>query len=176
MIGKFILVDNTQAVAADSGVAHQRMRVGDYLRLQFLKLFICTRIARIYTDRTLFMAIISRYNRFREIRGIRVRIISRKIRVRLNDVVEIHEAQSCELLDILLSLASLESTGNGEERALGLERLAASLAIGGGECLELLIGEDEVGYSFKQARKRKLGGHVFENANVHFYRIVSCLT
>ena len=108
---QFILVDDSQTVAADSGVAHQRMRVGDDFRLQI-----------------------------REIR---------EIRVRLKDMIEIHKAQSCELLDVLLSLASLESTCHGEERTLGLECLAASLAIGGGECLELLIGADEVGYSFK---------------------------
>ena len=138
MIGKFILIDDSQAIAADRGVAHQRMRVGDDFRLQI-----------------------------REIR---------EIRVRFEDMVEIHKAQSCELLDVLLSLSALESTRHGEELALGLEGLAASLAIGGGECLQLLIGADEVGYSFKQAWEWELGGHVFENANVHFYRIVSCLT
>ena len=119
---QIITIDNTQAVAADCGVAHKRMRVSDYLRLQLLT----------YCD-----------------------------------MVEIYEAQSCECLDVLLSLASLEGAGDGEELAFGLEGLAASLAIGGGECLELLIGSDEVCHSFKQARKRELGGHVFENANVH---------
>lgn len=130
---QFILVDYSQAVSADGGIAHQCMRVSDDLCLQI-----------------------------REIR---------EIRVRLEDMIEIHEAQSCELLDVLLSLASLESTGYGEEWALGLECLAACLAIRGGECLDFLIASDEVGYSFKQALKRELGGHVFENTNVH---ILSC--
>ena len=131
----FVFVDNSQAIAANRGIAHQRMRVGDDLRLQI-----------------------------REIR---------EIRVRLKDMVEIHKAQSCELLDVLLSLSSLESTRHGEERTLGLECLAACLAIGGGECLDFLIGSDEVGYSFKQARKRKLGGYVFENADVHIFSMLS---
>ena len=138
---QFIFVDDSQAVAADRGVAHQRMRVGDDFRLQI-----------------------------REIR---------EIRVRLKDMIEIHKAQSCETLDVLLSLSSLESTCHGKELTLGLECLAASLAIGGGECLELLIGSDEVGYSFKQAWKWELGGHVFENANVHLFQCfmlsVQCL-
>ena len=132
-LGQFILVDDTQAVAADCGVAHQRVRVGDDFRLQFLQ-----------NLRRFFAVEFFTYY-----------------------VVEVHEAQSCELLDVLLSLSSLENTRHGEEWALGLECLAASLAIGGGECLDFLIGADEVGHSFKQARKRELGGHVFENANVH---------
>ena len=138
---QFILVDDSQAIAANRGVAHQRMRVGDDLRLQI-----------------------------REIR---------EIRVRLKDMVEIHEAQPCETLDVLLSLSSLENTSHGEELAFGLECLAACLAIGGGERLQFLIGADEVGYSFKQARKRKLGGHVFENTDVHLFQClmlsVQCL-
>ena len=138
---QFVLVDDSQTVAADCGVAHQRMRVGDDLGLQL-----------------------------REIR---------EIRVRLKDMIEIHEAQSCELLDVLLSLASFESTRHSKEWALGLEGLAACLAIRGGECLDFLISSDEVGYSFKQARKRELGGHVFENTDVHFFQClmlsVQCL-
>ena len=142
---KLILVDDSQTIATDCGVAHQRMRVGDNLRLQF-----------IYNQRRRFFTLHSSFF--------------------TQNVVEIHEAQSCKPFDVLLSLASLEGTSHGEERAFGLEGLAASLAIGGGECLDFLIAANEVGYSFKQARKRELGGHVFENTNVHIYRIVSCLT
>ena len=131
---QIITIDDTQTVAADGGVAHQCMRVGDYLLFQILKTIgFFTLRSSLFTQ----------------------------------NVVEVHEAQSCKPLDVFLSLASLEDAGDGKELAFGLERLAASLAIGGGECLEFLIGADEVGYSLKQARKRKLGGHVFENANVH---------
>ena len=126
----FILVDDSQAVAADCGVAHQRMRVGDDFRFQ-------------------------------------IREIS-EIRVRLKDMIEIHKAQSCKTLDVLLSLASLENTSHGEERTLGLEGLAASLAIGGGESLQLLIRPDEIGYFSKLSCDRKLGCHVFEYTDVHF--------
>ena len=119
---KLILIDDTQAVAANGGVAHQCVRVGGDFLLQLLT---------------------------------------------YHDMVEIYEAQSCKSLDVLLPLAALEGAGDGEELALGLEGLATCLAVGGCECFELLIGADEVGYSFKQARKRELGGHVFENTNVH---------
>ena len=96
--------------------------------------------------------------------------------MRLNDMIEIHKAQSCEPLDVLLSLSAFESTRHGKERALGLEGFTACLAIGGSESLDFLIGVDEICYSFKQARKRELGGHVLENADIHIDRIVSCLT
>ena len=133
---QIITIDNSQTIAANRGVAHQRMRVGDNLRLQF-----------IYNQRRRFFTLHSSFFTYY--------------------VVEIHEAQSCKPFDVLLSLASLESTCHGKEWAFGLERLAACLAIGGGESLDFLIAANEVGYSFKQARKRELGGHVFENANVH---------
>lgn len=173
---EFILVDDTQAVAADSRIAHQRMRVGDNLLFQLLKLFCCTRICtdrafysrtRICTNRASLVILTGWSNRFREIRGVRVRIISERIRVRLKDMIEIHEAQSCEPLDILLTLSALKDAGYGEELALGLEGLAAGLAIRSCERLQLFIASDEVGYSFKRTWKRELGGHVFENANVH---------
>ena len=150
---QLILVNDSQAIAADCGVAHQRMRVGVDLCLECGEVF-CSPLFRLP-------------HRGRDLVSLGGGLV---------DVVEVHKAQSCELLDVLLSLASLEGTCHGEERTLGLECLAASLAIGGGESLDFLIGSDEVGYSFKQARKRKLGGHVFENTNVHIYRIVSWLT
>ena len=147
---QFIFVDDSQAVAANRGVAHQRMRVGDDLCLECGEVF-CSPLFRLP-------------RRGRDLVSLGAGLV---------DVVEIHKAQSRELLDVLLSLASLESTCHGEEWALGLERLAASLAIGGGENLDFLIGSDEVGYSFEQARKRELGGHVFENANVHIFLMLS---
>ena len=157
---QFVLVDDTQAVAADGSVTHQCMRVGDDFRLQILQ-----NLSRVFAVELAFPLVAERcfftlHSSF----------------FTFYDVVEIHKAQSCKPFDVLLSLSSLESTCHGKERAFGLEGLAACLAIRGGECLDFLIGSDEVGYSFKQARKRKLGGHVFENTNVHIYRIVSWLT
>ena len=67
----------------------------------------------------------------------------------LNDVVEIHQAQTRGLLDVVLPLATLEEDGYGKEGALQLILLVARLAIGGSERPEVFIAADEVGYSLQ---------------------------
>ena len=83
-------------------------------------------------------------------------------------MVEVDERESRQTADVLFSLASLEADGNGEERTLVLETLAAGLAVGLGEGGYLLIAADEVGHSFEKTRQGEFAGHVFENAYVHF--------
>ena len=113
---QFILIYNTQTVAADCGVAHQCMRVSDYLRFQFLQ-----NLSRVSAVELAFPLVAERC------------FFTLRSSLFTQNVVEIHEAQSCKPFDVLLSLSALESTCHGEEWTFGLEGLAASLAIGGGE-------------------------------------------
>ena len=120
---QFVLVDDTQAISADGGIAHQRMMVSDDFRLQILQ-----NLSRVFAVELAFPLVAERcfftlHSSF----------------FTFYDVVEIHKAQSCKPFDVLLSLSSLESTCHGKERAFGLEGLAASLAIGGGECLDFRV-------------------------------------
>ena len=65
-------------------------------------------------------------------------------------MVEVNERESRQSRDVLLALASLEETSQGEERALALEGLAARLAIRLGEGRQFLVATDEVDHFFEQ--------------------------